>query len=84
VIPIRNHRTLLFPDRTGTNLAPMLCHRSIQKFLNRKNSDALPTILIDGSFQCRFYTGGRIHADIEQARADLARQEAEYEDLEAR
>jgi len=30
------------------------------------------------------YTGGRIHADIEQAQADLARQEAEYEDLKGR
>ena len=30
------------------------------------------------------YTGGRIHADIQQARADLARREAEYEDLKGR
>ncbi len=30
------------------------------------------------------YTGGRIHADIEQARSDLARREAEYEDLKGR
>ena len=30
------------------------------------------------------YTGGRIHADIEQARADLARKQAEYEDLKGR
>lgn len=30
------------------------------------------------------YTGGRIHADIEQAQADLNRREAEYEDLKGR
>jgi outer membrane protein TolC len=30
------------------------------------------------------YTGGRIHADIQQARADIARREAEYEDLKGR
>jgi outer membrane protein TolC len=30
------------------------------------------------------YTGGRIHADIQQAQADLARREAEYEDLKGR
>ena len=30
------------------------------------------------------YTGGRIHADIEQAQADLARRQAEYEDLKGR
>src|SRR3984893_6059460 len=30
------------------------------------------------------YTGGRIHADIEQAQADLTRKEAEYEDLKGR
>ncbi len=30
------------------------------------------------------YTGGRIRADIEQAQADLARKQAEYEDLKGR
>jgi outer membrane protein TolC len=30
------------------------------------------------------YTGGRIHADIEQAQADLTRREAEYADLKGR
>ena len=30
------------------------------------------------------YTGGRIRADIEQARADLARKRAEYEDIKGR
>ena len=30
------------------------------------------------------YTGGRIRADIQQAQADLARREAEYEDLKGR
>jgi outer membrane protein TolC len=30
------------------------------------------------------FTGGRIHADIEQAQADLARRQAEYEDLKGR
>ena len=26
-IPIRNHRALLYPDRTRTSQAPMSCHR---------------------------------------------------------
>jgi outer membrane protein TolC len=30
------------------------------------------------------YTGGRIHAEIQQAQTDLARREAEYEDLKGR
>jgi outer membrane protein TolC len=30
------------------------------------------------------YTGGRIRAEVEQAQADLARREAEYEDLKGR
>lgn len=30
------------------------------------------------------YTGGRIHAEIEQAQADVSRREAEYEDLKGR
>jgi hypothetical protein len=34
---------------------------------------------IAGNISVPIYTGGRIHADIEQAQADLARQEAEYE-----
>jgi hypothetical protein len=40
-IPIQNHRALLFPDRTRTNLAQTLCHRSIPKLLNQKDSEAL-------------------------------------------
>ena len=39
---------------------------------------------IAGNVSVPIYTGGRIHADIEQAQADLARQEAEYEDLKGR
>jgi outer membrane protein TolC len=39
---------------------------------------------IAGNISVLIYTGGRIHADIEQAQADLARQEAEYEDLKGR
>jgi outer membrane protein TolC len=39
---------------------------------------------IAGNISVPIYTGGRIRADIEQARADLARQEAEYEDLKGR
>jgi outer membrane protein TolC len=39
---------------------------------------------IAGSISAPIYTGGRIHADIEQAQTDLARREAEYEDLKGR
>jgi outer membrane protein TolC len=39
---------------------------------------------ITGNVSVPIYTGGRIRADIEQARADLARREAEYEDLKGR
>jgi outer membrane protein TolC len=39
---------------------------------------------IAGNVSVPIYTGGRIHADIEQAQADLARQDAEYEDLKGR
>ena len=39
---------------------------------------------IAGNITVPIYTGGRIHADIEQAQADLARREAEYEDLKGR
>jgi outer membrane protein TolC len=39
---------------------------------------------ITGSISVPIYTGGRIHADIEQAQADLTRREAEYEDLKGR
>ena len=39
---------------------------------------------IAGNVSVPIYTGGRIHADIEQAQADLARREAEYEDLKGR
>jgi outer membrane protein TolC len=39
---------------------------------------------IAGNISVPIYTGGRIHAGIEQAQADLARQEAEYEDLKGR
>jgi hypothetical protein len=42
LIPIRNHRMVpLFPDRPRMNLARMSCHRSIPKFLSRKDSEAL-------------------------------------------
>ena len=39
---------------------------------------------IAGNISLPLYTGGRIRADIEQARADLARREAEYADLKGR
>ena len=39
---------------------------------------------ISGNVSVPIYTGGRIQADIEQARADLARRQAEYEDLKGR
>lgn len=39
---------------------------------------------ISGNVTVPIYTGGRIHADIEQARSDLARRQAEYQDLKGR
>jgi outer membrane protein TolC len=39
---------------------------------------------VAGSVSLPIYTGGRIHADIEQAQADLERRRAEYEDLRGR
>ena len=39
---------------------------------------------VSGNVSVPIYTGGRIHADIEQAQADLARKEAEYADLKGR
>src|SRR5216683_3219505 len=39
---------------------------------------------VSGSISVPIYTGGRIHADIQQAQAALARREAEYEDLKGR
>ena len=39
---------------------------------------------IAGNISVPIYTGGRIRADIEQARADVVRREAEYEDLKGR
>ena len=39
---------------------------------------------VSGNVSVPIYTGGRIHADIEQAQADLTRREAEYEDLKGR
>ncbi len=39
---------------------------------------------VSGSISVPIYTGGRIRADIQQAQADLARREAEYEDLKGR
>jgi len=39
---------------------------------------------VAGNISVPIYTGGRIHADIQQAQADLARREAEYEDLKGR
>src|SRR2546422_8942250 len=39
---------------------------------------------VAGNISVPIYTGGRIRADIAQAQADLARREAEYEDLNGR
>ncbi len=39
---------------------------------------------VAGNISIPVYTGGRIHADIEQAQADLTRRKAEYEDLKGR
>ena len=39
---------------------------------------------VSGNVSVPIFTGGRIHADIEQAQADLARRQAEYEDLKGR
>lgn len=39
---------------------------------------------ISGNISVPIYTGGRIRADIEQAQEDLARRNAEYEDLKGR
>ena len=39
---------------------------------------------IAGNVSVPIFTGGRIHADIEQAEAELTRREAEYEDLKGR
>ena len=39
---------------------------------------------VAGTISVPIYTGGRIQADIEQAQADLARREADYEDLKGR
>lgn len=43
-----------------------------------------PVYSLSGNVSVPIYTGGRIHADIEQAQADLARKEAEYADLKGR
>src|SRR5258707_2237869 len=40
--------------------------------------------MLNDTAPTEIYTGGRIHADIEQAQADLARREGEYEDLKGR
>jgi outer membrane protein TolC len=39
---------------------------------------------VAGNISVPLYTGGRIHADIEQAQAGLTRREAEYQDLKGR
>src|SRR5882762_4389228 len=39
---------------------------------------------VTGNISVPIYTGGRIRADIQKAQADLARREAEYEDLKGR
>jgi outer membrane protein TolC len=39
---------------------------------------------ISGNVSVPIYTGGRIRADVEQARADLARKQAEFDDLKGR
>jgi outer membrane protein TolC len=43
-----------------------------------------PVYSVSGNISVPIYTGGRIHADIEQARSELARKEAEYADLKGR
>jgi outer membrane protein TolC len=43
-----------------------------------------PVYSVVGSVAVPLYTGGRIHAEVEQAKADLARRQAEYEDLKGR
>jgi outer membrane protein TolC len=50
--------------------------------INAGNFDHVYTVA--GAISVPIYTGGRIQADIEQAQADLARREAEYEDLKGR
>jgi outer membrane protein TolC len=42
------------------------------------------TYSVAGNISLPIYTGGRIHADIQQAQVELARREAEYEDLKGR
>jgi outer membrane protein TolC len=49
---------------------------------NAGNSNQVYTV--SGNVSVPIYTGGRIRADIEQARADLARKQAEYADLKGR
>jgi outer membrane protein TolC len=39
---------------------------------------------VAGKISVPIYTGGRIRADVEQAQADIARRQAEYEDLKGR
>src|SRR5260370_42423353 len=39
---------------------------------------------VAGNISVPIYTGGRIHADIQQAEADLARRQAGYKDPEGR
>lgn len=39
---------------------------------------------VAGSISLPIYTGGRIRADVDEARANLARRQAEYEDLKGR
>lgn len=39
---------------------------------------------VEGDVSVPLYTGGRIRAEIEQARSDLSRKQAEYEDLKGR
>ena len=43
-----------------------------------------PVYSVSGNVSVPIYTGGRIHADIEQAQSNLARKEAEYADLKGR
>jgi outer membrane protein TolC len=49
---------------------------------NVRNFNQVYTVA--GNVSVPIYTGGRIHADIEQAQADLTRRAAEYEDLKGR
>ena len=50
--------------------------------MNVGNFNSVYTVA--GSVSFPLYTGGRIRADVDEARANLARRQAEYEDLKGR